>query len=114
MNPQLPWCCQADGTLIEVTDRWLSVTGLTREQALGRDAWNITTHPDDIEAASAAITTSMMTGTPLDIRVRVRVVQGGYRWMRATAYPLIAAPGQIDRNSVVSGKSLSVGKISVS
>lgn len=97
MNPQIPWCGQADGKLIEVTDRWLKITGLTRDQALGFDAWNLTTHPDDIEMASAAIMSSMMSGAPLDIRVRVKVVQGGYRWFRATAYPRFDDNGQIVR-----------------
>src|SRR3546814_11011366 len=36
MNPQLPWCGEADGRLVEVTDRWLKLTGLTREQEIGR------------------------------------------------------------------------------
>lgn len=97
MNPQLPWCGEADGKLIEVTDRWLKITGLTREQALGFDAWNLTTHPEDIEMASNAIAYSMRSGMPLDIRVRVRVVQGGYRWMRATAYPRKDEHGNVIR-----------------
>src|SRR3546814_2623180 len=77
MNPQLPWCGEADGRLVEVTDRWLKLTGLTREQALGFDAWSLTTNTEDIGMAAAAMTHSMTTGTPLDIRVRVRGVQGG-------------------------------------
>lgn len=97
MNPQLPWCGEADGKLIEVTDRWLELTGLTREQALGFDAWTLTAHPEDVEMALEAITYSMTVGIPLDIRVRVRVAQGGYRWMRATAYPRKDENGQIIR-----------------
>src|SRR3546814_8482836 len=97
MNPQLPWCGEADGRLVEVTDRWLKLTGLTREQALGFDAWSLTTHPEDIGMAAAAMTHSMTTGTPLDIRVRVRVVQGGYRWFRATAYPRRDEKGNVIR-----------------
>src|SRR3546814_12516180 len=47
--------------------------------------------------AAAAMTHSMTTGTPLDIRVRVRVVQGGYRWFRATAYPRRDEKGNVIR-----------------
>lgn len=97
MNPQIPWCGEADGRLVEVTDRWLKLTGLTREQALGFDAWSLTTHPEDIGMAAAAMTHSMTTGTPLDIRVRVRVVQSGYRWFRATAYPRRDEKGNVIR-----------------
>src|SRR3546814_12677548 len=53
--------------------------------------------PEDIGMAAAAMTHWMTTGTPPDIRVRVRVVQGGYRWFRATAYPRRDEKGNVIR-----------------
>lgn len=97
MNPQLPWCGEGSGALTEVTDRWLRLTGLTREQALGFDSWALTVHPDDLARVSSERLTSMVKAEPLDTRCRIRTVQNGYRWFRATAYPLKDDKGHVLR-----------------
>ncbi|MGH8595083.1 MAG: diguanylate cyclase domain-containing protein, partial [Gammaproteobacteria bacterium] len=96
LNPQLPWLADAQGNIIAFTERYEKLTGRTQEELVG-EGWALITHPDDIELAYDRITHSMMTGAPLDVRVRVKTAMGTYRWMRATAYPLRDEEGQIIR-----------------
>ncbi|MET0138328.1 MAG: EAL domain-containing protein [Sphingobium sp.] len=84
-NPQLPWIADPQGRIIEVTDRWLSATGMSRETALGEGWFNVT-HPGDIDHVNAQIMLALTTGNPFDVRMRL-CVGGHYRWMRAQGYP---------------------------
>jgi PAS domain S-box-containing protein len=44
--------------------------------------WDSLIHPDDRERAAAADAEHYTTGTPLDVELRVRTRDGGWRWMR--------------------------------
>ncbi|MDX2097994.1 MAG: PAS domain S-box protein, partial [Leptolyngbyaceae cyanobacterium bins.59] len=35
LNPQVPWVADSEGNITNFSDRWLELTGLTREQAMG-------------------------------------------------------------------------------
>ncbi len=84
-NPQCPWIADNEGHMLEVTDRWLAATMMTRELAMG-DGWIALTHPDDIEQMMAEIGDLMSRGEPFDVVARMRIGDD-YRWMRARAYP---------------------------
>jgi len=94
-NPQLPWIADAEGRIIDFTDRWLENTGLDRDEAEG-SGWLSATHPDDIEPVTQRVAYSHATGEPFDVRVRL-MVNDQYRWMRAQAYPRRDDSGQIVR-----------------
>ena len=94
-NPQWPWIADDQGQLIEITDRWLTATGLSRQAALG-DSWRQLTHPDDVELVLADIIGKMALGRSFDVRARL-LMAGEYRWMRARAYPRHNTAGEIIR-----------------
>ena len=94
-NPQLPWIADAEGRIIDFTDRWLENSGLDRDEAAG-SGWLAATHPDDIEPVSTRIAHAHITGEPFDVRVRL-MVNDQYRWMRAQAYPRRDEEGRIIR-----------------
>lgn len=94
-NPQLPWIADAEGRIIDFTDRWLESSGLERDEAEG-SGWLSATHPDDIEPVTRRVAQSHATGEPFDVRVRL-MVNDQYRWMRAQAYPRRDEEGRIIR-----------------
>lgn len=94
-NPQLPWVADPAGNIIDLTDRWLSATGMTREQALG-GGWLAFTHPDDLDRVQGAVVGALSSGDPFDVRTRLKVGDG-YRWMRAQGFPRRDAGGAIVR-----------------
>ncbi len=94
-NPQLPWIADAEGRIIDFTDRWLENSGLERDEAEGA-GWLAATHPDDVGPVTKRIAHSHATGESFDVRVRL-LVNDQYRWMRAQAYPRRDDHGQIIR-----------------
>ena len=86
LNPQVPWTATPSGEIEDFGSRWLELTGLTREQALGH-GWITVQHPEDIPRMTEAWTKSIDTGEPYDIEHRVRMSDGGFIWMRSRAWP---------------------------
>jgi len=85
LNPQIPWIANPDGRTIEISSRWLALTGLSREEVLAEDGWARAVHPDDLESATRKWAHSVATGEPLDDEFRLRAADGSYRWFRARA-----------------------------
>ncbi|MBY8825995.1 putative bifunctional diguanylate cyclase/phosphodiesterase [Sphingomonas colocasiae] len=96
LNPQLPWLADANGNIIAFTERYEKYTGRTQEELVG-GGWALVVHPDDMAVTQERVIHSVMTGTVLDVRCRVRTAAGAYRWMRATAYPLRDDNGKVIR-----------------
>ncbi len=94
LNPQVPWNATAGGAISGFSDRWLKLTGLSRESAMG-EGWLQATHPDDLPAVTRAWMTAVQTGEPYDVEHRVRLADGSYRWMRSRAYPRRGAGGEV-------------------
>src|SRR3546814_15569648 len=69
-NPQLPWIADAEGRIIDFTDRWLESSGLERDEAEG-SGWLSATHPDDIKPVTRRVAQPPPTGDPFDVRVRL-------------------------------------------
>jgi diguanylate cyclase (GGDEF)-like protein/PAS domain S-box-containing protein len=85
LNPQIPWIADATGQTIEISSRWLALTGLSREEVLDEGGWAKAVHPDDLESATRKWAHSVATGEPLDDEFRLRAADGSYRWFRARA-----------------------------
>src|SRR3546814_20181694 len=91
----------AEGRIIDFTDRWLESSGLERDEAEG-SGWLSATHPDDIEPVTRRVAQSHATGEPFDVRVRL-MVNDQYRWLRSQAYPRRGEEGR-ERKRVREGK----------
>jgi diguanylate cyclase (GGDEF)-like protein/PAS domain S-box-containing protein len=96
LSPQVPWTAGPDGAIEEVGPLWLDLTGITAEQALGT-GWLTALHPDDVHRTIALWTTHLDNGAPIDLDYRIRLRDGGYRWMRARAAARRDAEGKIVR-----------------
>ncbi|MEK7342855.1 MAG: EAL domain-containing protein [Pseudomonadota bacterium] len=96
LSPQVPWTASPDGGIQEVGPRWFELTGMMPEQALGT-GWVGALHPDDVERTISIWTAHLSSGAPVDIDYRIRLRDGGYRWMRARASARFGADGQVVR-----------------
>lgn len=95
-NPQVPWTAAPDGAITGFSDRWLALTGMTREETFG-GGWLKAPHPEDLPRIREAWEHAVRTGTPYDIEHRIRLAGGGFRWMRVRAVPRKDARGQVVR-----------------
>ena len=86
LNPQIPWTADSDGNITGFSDRWLNLTGLTHEAAMG-DGWVKAPHPDDLPAMAEAWKRAVLTGEPYDVEARIGHTGGSYRWLRIQALP---------------------------
>jgi len=86
LNPQIPWAADPQGNITSFGDRWLELTGLSREAAMG-EGWMEVPHPDDLAIMAAAWRHSVETSEPYDVEARIAHVGGGYRWLRVRALP---------------------------
>jgi PAS domain S-box-containing protein len=84
LNPQIPWVADPRGNITDFSARWLTLTGLSREEALG-SGWTNVAHPEDMPEMQRVWRQSLETGTPYDFEHRVRLADGSYRWMRSRA-----------------------------
>lgn len=96
LNPQVPWTADPDGMIIDVSNRWELLTGLTKQETLG-NGWLRVLHPDDLRAARDAWRKALRTGDPIDIQYRLRHPSGVWRWVRSRAAPRRNAKGEIIR-----------------
>ncbi len=96
LNPQVPWTADRNGMILDVSQRWHTLTGLTKEESLG-DGWIKVLHPDDLKHTLTAWSLSIRTGQPVDVEYRIRRPDGVWRWMRARAAARRAENGKIMR-----------------
>ncbi|MCU0760622.1 MAG: PAS domain-containing protein [Steroidobacteraceae bacterium] len=96
LNPQVPWTADAQGRILDFSERWLTLTGMTREEALGA-GWTEAPHPEDFPAMSAEWHRCLASGDTYDVEHRIRVADGSYRWVHTTARPRRDAQGRIVR-----------------
>lgn len=94
LNPHVPWVLNEKGEVIEASPNWMSYTGQSDEEALGK-GWMKMLHPDDVEPTSKAIEHALKTGDPIDVEYRVRAPGGEWRWMRSRGAPRFLPSGKI-------------------
>ncbi len=85
-NPQIPWTADAKGRILTVSSRWTKATGIPVECALGA-GWFKALHPDDTQRLIGYWSERLKTGQPVDLKFRIRLKEGPYRWVRSRAYP---------------------------
>ncbi|MGV8989607.1 MAG: EAL and GGDEF domain-containing protein [Cypionkella sp.] len=96
LSPQIPWTEDNEGNSVDLDDGFLTLTGMSREDA--RDGgWLKALHPDDVQQADEAWQHCVATGEHYDVDYRLRVADGTYRWFRSRATARRDATGKIIR-----------------
>jgi PAS domain S-box-containing protein len=94
--PQLVWTADAEGTLLDVNERWLEFTGITLEQVQA-NGWADVVHPDDVPTLSQQWAAAQHNGTYYQAEGRMRRADGGYRWHLHQAVPVKNEHGQVTK-----------------
>lgn len=96
LNPQIPWLGDGEGNVTEISSRWLALTGMNLEESLGT-GWSKAVHPEDLQGATSRWKEAVASGNAklADVRYRLRLADGSYRWHRARAWPSVNANGVI-------------------
>jgi len=97
LNPQIPWITDRTGAVIELSPRWTKLTGIKSEDALGW-RWTAAVHPDDLPHVQEVWTAALQcadAGGYADVRYRLQLAGGDFRWFRARALPRLDADGEI-------------------
>jgi PAS domain S-box-containing protein len=68
--PQIPWIIDPEGRALDVSQRWLEITGMNDEQWRGF-GWLDALHSDDLAPTWAAMREAFATKRPIDIVYRV-------------------------------------------
>ncbi|WP_428029558.1 PAS domain S-box protein [Ancylobacter sp.] len=92
--PNQVWTARADGGLDWFNDKIYAYSGAERG-SLDTDGWTRLVHPDDLAAARARWSQSLASGETYEAELRLRGVDGSYRWHLSRAVPLIDTRGAI-------------------
>jgi two-component system sensor kinase FixL len=93
MSQQIAWTADADGGGLVLSDRYRELTGASGDDQESREML----HPDDRDAVTAAWTESVASGKPFNVRTRLKMRDGSYRFMRVRASPQRDEDGAILR-----------------
>jgi PAS domain S-box-containing protein len=93
--PGWMWVSRADGTAVSVSQAALEYTGLSVETVL-TDGFDCI-HPDHREHRRDFWKQQLKTEEPGAFEMRIRGVDGKYRWFASRSYPLRDANGRLER-----------------
>ena len=93
MSQQIAWTAEADGSGLSLSDRFRELTGL----AGVADEPIETVHPDDREEMANRWADSVATGKRFNMRFRLRLRDGSYRYAHVRAAPQLDEAGNILR-----------------
>jgi PAS domain S-box-containing protein len=96
LNPQTPWVLDPQGRALDLSPRWLTITGMTLEESQGRGFLKAV-HPEDMQRTVDALDASLETGLPIDVECRVGSQYKGWRWIRSRGAARRDDKGQIMR-----------------
>ena len=95
LMPQIPWVIDREGRALDVSQRWLEISGMTGEQWRGF-GWLEALHPDDVQPTQEIMQRSFVSGLPMDAQYRVRRSNAHpWKWMRARGSARRDADGTI-------------------
>jgi len=90
--PALLWKTAADGAFTQFTHAWSQFTGRPATQDLG-SGWIAGMHPEDVDRWIETFTAALASKTGFQVDVRLRRVDGAYRWLRFRGVPRRDAGG---------------------
>jgi PAS domain S-box-containing protein len=93
LNPQIIWTADAKGGVTSFDQRWLQLTGLTRDQAL-ESGWLQVCHRDYKQQMADAWAHSVQTKAPYDVSAPLRKNGDEYGWFRIRAFPQLDGQGE--------------------
>jgi PAS domain S-box-containing protein len=94
--PDILFTLEPDGHCDFVNQRAYEITGEPVGSLLGWQ-WAEAIHPDDRLRAAEEVRRAVAAGTHLHMEIRLRSVEGGYRWIVSRANPIRDADGRIVR-----------------
>ena len=94
LSPQIPWVIDAQGGALDVSRRWLDITGMTGDEWKGM-GWLNALHPDDRQPTLDVIHRATETMELIDTEYRVSRPGHGWQWVRARGAPRIDENGRV-------------------
>ena len=92
--PVLIWVTGADGKPEFVNQSYMDFFGLRKHQVRGFDPRSLV-HPEDVDEYFGSFAKAAEYGIPWEGRVRIRRVDGQWRWLQSRANPIFNANGDI-------------------
>jgi PAS domain S-box-containing protein len=96
LNPQIPWILDAQGNLMDISSRWVQLTGLSKERSRNL-GWLEAVHPEDVDHALEPVREALLNSKSIDVEYRVKTVDGKWKWMRSRGSPQYGPSGEIVR-----------------
>ena len=93
--PAMAWTVTPGGAVDFVNRRWLEYSGLSLKEALEQPTRTL--HPDDVARVVENWSADMAAGRPYEDEMRLRRVDGEYRWFLVRTMPLRGEQGQITK-----------------
>jgi PAS domain S-box-containing protein len=94
LSPQIPWTLDANGNLMDISSRWVQLTGMSCDQARNL-GWLEALHLEETALTMKALKEALNTAQPIDIVHRVKTVSGNWKWLRARGTPSYGPSGKI-------------------
>ncbi len=85
--PAYAWSARPDGSVDFINQRFLEFTGRSMQDMLGW-AWGSLVHPDELTTYVGKWQAAVATGKPMESEIRVRRMDGDYRWLLIRNVPL--------------------------
>jgi PAS domain S-box-containing protein len=92
--PQIPWIIDSEGRVLDISQRMMKMTGTTEDE-WKEFGWMKSLHPNDVQPTVDALQRSFESGNPIDLRCRVRNLEGGWKWVRSRGAPRRGSDGKI-------------------
>lgn len=92
--PLMHWLADCDMNMVEVSPKWLELTGLSEQESLGL-RWLQAIHPDDLAVRAGHVFKAMQACGPFEAHYRVRTKNGEWKWMHSKGWPRFTGTGQL-------------------
>ncbi len=92
-SPAALWLTDPTGACTFLSREWYALTGQTEQEALGL-GWTAATHPDDQEQAGDTFLAANAAKAFFWTEFRLRMADGGYRWMLDSGRPWFSETGE--------------------